>query len=145
MTYVPPPATPVPPAQPAKDSGCLKCGVIGCIVVFILGIGFVGVLSLVVFGAIKSSDPYKESLRRTQNDPRVIAVLGEPVEAGWIVTGHINWENGKGVCNIKYSVHGPNGRAQVHAVAEKEPGRPWQFTEITATPNRGAPIDVLNP
>lgn len=152
MTAVPPPPPPpaasaYSPAQPApakSSSGCLKWGLIGCGVIIVLGAIFVCAIMLIVFGAIKSSHVYKESLRRTRSDSRVIAALGTPIEAGWVVTGTVKSENESGVADINYSVHGPNGRARVHAEASKEAGREWEFSDITVTPRNGPPIDVLH-
>jgi len=149
-TLPPPPPPPIasaaPPQQPASgSSGCVKWLFIGCGVVIALCAAFIAVLVLVVFGAIKHSDVYKESLRRVQNDPRVVAALGSPVEAGIVVTGKVNFEDRAGVANINYAVHGPNGRAEVHVRASKEPDHPWEYSDITVRPRSGPPIDVLQP
>lgn len=152
-TYTPPPPpppvapqSPVQPVQPAKSSGCLKWALVGCGVLVVLFVAFIAVLVLGVFAVIKRSDVYKESLAKVQSDQRVVAALGTPIEAGWVVTGKVNLDNGKGVADINYSVKGPNDKADVHAVASKEPGQGnWDYSEITVTPSRGSPINVLQP
>jgi len=157
MTTMPPPPPPPPagsyqppvaPQQPppAQKSGCLKWTLIGCSVIIVLGAAFVAVITLVVFGAIKSTDAYKQSLAKVQSDARVQTALGSPIKAGWYVTGHVNFENRKGGADIDYPVSGPNGDAKVHVEASKdEPDQPWNFSEIMVTPSNGPPIDVLKP
>jgi len=153
MTTIPPPPPPpaaayqpAPPPQPAKSSGCLKWLLIGCSVVIVLGAAFIAVVVLVVFGAIRSTDAYKQSLARVQSDSRVVAALGSPVKAGWYVTGHVNFENRNGNCDIEYPVSGPKGDAKVHVEASKDqPDQQWDFSDITVTPSNGPPIDVLKP
>lgn len=141
-----PPVAPQQPQPPAKKSGCLKWTLIGCSVIIVLGVAFVAVITLVVFGAIKSTDAYKQSLAKVQSDTRVQTALGTPIKAGWYVTGHVNFENRKGGADIDYPVSGPNGDAKVHVEASKDqPDQPWDFSEITVTPSNGPPIDVLKP
>ena len=48
-----------------------------------------GILAL-VFGAMKSSDPYRHAMARVQTDPAVTAALGTPIQAGWLVQGNLS-------------------------------------------------------
>ena len=139
--YTPP--QPQPPAQ-QKSSGCLKVFLIGCSVLIVLGLAFVAVLVFVVFAAIKKSDVYTQSLAKVRGDQRVVAALGEPIEAGFVVTGSVGTNNGKGTADIKYSVSGPKGKATVHAVAATA-GQGWEYTTLDVTPSTGPPINVLTP
>src|SRR5947209_6970396 len=138
--------TPPQPGQPAqkKSSGCLKIFLIGCSVLIVLGIAFIAVLVFIVFGAIKKSDAYKQALTRVKSDQRVIAVLGEPINDGFWVSGNMNFNNGKGNCDFKFPVSGPKGKATVHAVAATE-GQGWQYETLDVTPANGPPINVLSP
>ena len=138
--------TPPQPGQPAqkKSSGCLKIFLIGCSVLIVLGIAFIAVLVFIVFGAIKKSDAYKQALTRVKSDQRVIAVLGEPINDGFWVSGNMNFNNGKGNCDFKFPVSGPKGKATVHAVATTE-GHGWQYETLDVTPANGPPINVLSP
>ncbi len=145
-TYTPPPPTgPVPPGtQPQKSSGCLKYALIGCgIVVVIIAIVAV-VLVAVVFGAIKSTSAYKGALSRTQNDPRVIALLGTPIRPGFFVTGNIDVKNNSGTANFTFTVTGPKGKAPVHAAATLDENG-WHYSELMVQPHTGPPIDLLKP
>ena len=137
-----PPQPQQPPAQ--KSSGCLKAFLIGCGVLVFLGVAFCAAMVIFVFGAIKRSDVYTEALSRVKADQRVVAVLGEPIEPGFWVSGNVNINNGKGNADFEFPVKGPRGGAKVHAVASTE-GQKWEYTTLVVTPANGSPINVLSP
>ncbi len=139
-SYTPPP----PAAQPAKKSGCLKWGLIGCGSLLVLGAIFCVVIVVVVFGAMKKSDVYQEALKRAQSDPAVTAALGTPIEAGLMVTGSVNVDSSGGHATLDFPISGPKGKGAVHAVATKA-GEKWEYTELTVTPANGAKINLLPP
>lgn len=115
-------------------------GCLGLIVLCLLGIaGIVGI----VFGAMKSSDVYKEALQRAQNHPEVQAALGTPIEAGWIMTGNINVDNSSGTANIRFPISGPKGEAWVHAEAAKDGGA-WRYSTLEVQIEDGAKINLLS-
>ena len=62
----------------------------GCLVPVVICGGFVALLITVVFGAIKSSGAYTESLALVKQHPVAQQLLGDPIEPGFIVTGSIN-------------------------------------------------------
>ena len=138
--------TPPQPGQPAqkKSSGCLKIFLIGCSVLIVLGIAFIAVLVFIVFGAIKKSDAYKQALTRVKSDQRVIAVLGEPIDDGFWVSGNVHVDSSKGTADFVFPVSGPKSKARVHAVAATQM-QSWEFTTLDVTPEHGPPINVLTP
>jgi hypothetical protein len=109
-----------------------------------LGAAFIAAMAIFVFGAIKRSDVYTEALNRVKGDQRVVAVLGEPIEPGFWVSGNVNINNGKGNADFQFPVKGPRGSAKVHAVASTE-GQKWEYTTLVVTPASGPPINVLSP
>ena len=139
MTAQPPAAAPA-----AKKTGCIKWGAIGCGLLAILGAIGIAVVVVIVFGAIKSTDAYKEAKNRAANDPRVIAAIGSPVQAGFLVSGNVNVKNSSGDADISFSVSGPKGKAAVHAVATRSAAG-WRYSELTAKPEGGPIIDLLTP
>ncbi len=137
-----PPVTPQQPGQPSSSSGCLKWGLIGCALIIVLGVLSIVALGAFVLGILKSNNVYKEAKNRVVHDQRVIAALGAPVETGWWVRGTINYKNTRGDADFEFPVHGPKGKATVHAVAEKK-GDQWYFTQLDVTPDTGPPIDLV--
>lgn len=136
------PAQPTAPPAPAKKSGCWKWGAIGCLAIIVIGAIAAGVLVLVLFGAIKSTDVYKGAASRAENDPRVIAALGSPITTGFWVAGNVNVNNSAGNADISFPIHGPNGKGSVHAAATRDSSG-WHYTELTATPANGSPINLM--
>ncbi len=108
--------------------------------VLVLCGGFcIGIFGL-VFGLLKSSDPYQMALQRVQNDPQVIQLLGQPIEeSGWFPTGQLNIENDRGDARFDFDVAGPNGKAHVHTEARRISGR-WGLTRLEVTPEDGQRI-----
>lgn len=133
-----------PPAgpPPAKGGGCWKWGAIGCGLAALLAAIFAIAVVTIVFGAIKSTDAYKEARSRAANDPRVIAAIGSPIEAGFFVSGNVNVQSNRGDADISFSVSGPKGKAAVHAVATRD-ATGWHYSELTAKPQNAAVIDLL--
>lgn len=137
-----PGTTPQQPPQSSKTSSCLGFAAAGCAVLIVIGVVAVVVLLVFVLGIIKRSDAYTGARDRVVSDPRVIARLGSPVAAGWWVRGTVNTRNDRGNADFEFPVHGPKGSATVHAVAERA-GNRWTYTELTATPATGPPIDLM--
>jgi hypothetical protein len=101
----------------------------GCLIPVVLCGGFVALIVAVVFGAIKSSAPYTESLAVVQRHPHAHELLGAPIEPGFFVTGSINVSGSSGDADIAYSVSGPKGSGTVYVVAEKTAGE-WEFKTL---------------
>ena len=95
---------------------------VGCLTPVVACGGFIALILTVVFGAIKSSDPYQQSLARVTADRRVVTALGTPVEPALIVLGNININGSSGNADISYGVSGPKGFGTVYVVATKAAG-----------------------
>jgi len=108
-----------------------------------LGVAFVAVIVLVVFGAMKSTDAYKMALARAKSDPAVIEALGSPITDGWFMMGKTNVQGTAGEADIGIPISGPKGKGTIYAVATKSVGR-WNYTtlevEVNGRPER---IDLL--
>ena len=91
---------------------------------------------IIVFGAIKSTDPYKDALARAKMHPAVI-------KEGFFVSGRTNVNGVAGEANLAIPISGPKGKGTVYVKAAKSLGR-WSYSdlvvEIKATGNR---IDLL--
>lgn len=139
----PPPGTPgVPPQQGFNWSGCLKACGIGCgilLVLFLVGLGGIFVF---VFQVIKSSDVYRGAMQRAQNDPRVVAALGTPIESSWWVMGSVHIDNDGGYANIDIPIHGPKGKGTIDCVADRINDQ-WRYKRLNVIIG-GQTIDLLN-
>src|SRR5262245_45905380 len=97
---------------------------VGCLSPVVVCCGGIGVLLTFVFGAIKSSEPYREAVARAEASPALQAELGQPIQPGFFPTGsiHVGFDapgGQTGRADLSIPVSGPKGTATVRAVAEK--------------------------
>lgn len=97
-----------------------------------------GIISL-IFGAIKSSGPYQHAITRAQSDPAVIAALGEPIRAGWLVQGNINVNGASGDADLAIPLDGPRADGTLYVVAEKRAGE-WRYDTVAVNVEGGQRI-----
>ncbi|HYH06678.1 MAG TPA: cytochrome c oxidase assembly factor Coa1 family protein [Thermoanaerobaculia bacterium] len=124
---------PRPPLWPWLLLGC--GGALAAVVAFVVFI------VSVAFGALRASEPYTTSLERARHDPRVVAALGSPIEAGWMVSGKINIEGGEGFADLDIRIAGAKQKGTIYVVGTKKRGR-WSYDEMTVTPENGPGIDL---
>jgi hypothetical protein len=125
------PAQPYPPYRPSWWNRNWKWFVpLGCLGCCMGAIGIVVAIAIFVLGALKTSDVYKEALRRVEESPRVVAEIGQPVEDGWFVSGSIDVRDSSGEANFVIPLKGPKGAGKVYVVASKRLGQ-WQFSSLT--------------
>ena len=118
---------------------------VGCVTPILLCGGCVTLVLTLVFGVMKSSAAYKDSLAAVQTNVQAQRVLGVPIEPGLIVTGRVETSGGSGSADIAYTVSGPNGSGTVHASAGKAAGQ-WTFSSLVLEiKNTGERIDLLSP
>ena len=117
---------------------------VGCLSIVVIILAFIGIIAAAVFGAIRSTDAYKNALQMARRNPQVIAALGTPIEPGWLVGGNVNVDNDRGSAEIDFPISGPKGKAKVHAEASKESGK-WIYSVLTVHVENGATIDLLHP
>jgi len=102
-------------------AGCLS------IVVMVVAVAAAGLYF--VIGAIKSSDVYREALVKARSNTAVVRELGEPIEAGWRISGTINVSNDSGNADVRIPVSGPKKSGAVYATAIKKQGK-WDFSAL---------------
>lgn len=105
--------------------------------------GIVTAVFSVFVGFMKSSEPYRLALARAQASPAVIAVLGTPVDAGFLVLGNIHQTATAGQAQLEIPLRAPRGSGTLYVVAAKAGGA-WQFEILIVQPT-GSPqrIDLL--
>jgi hypothetical protein len=119
----------------AAPSGCL-------LVVLLAFAGCAGIVAT-IFGAMKSNEAYTGALSRAQSSSAVIAALGEPVEAGWMVSGEWNENGASGDAKLSIPLTGPRGAGTLFLEAEKSAGR-WDYSVLTFVPaSGGETVDLL--
>ncbi|TWU65018.1 Cytochrome oxidase complex assembly protein 1 [Crateriforma conspicua] len=129
--------------KPKSRTGCLLMGLGGgCLGVVLLCGGVMGFGVFSLFTLIKSSDPYQQSLARAQANETLIAELGQPIEAGWMLQGNINLNDDDGDADLTYPISGPNGSATVKVKGSKQDGV-WTYEIMRATVDgSGTQVDL---
>lgn len=92
-------------------------------------VGFVAVVVLGVFGLLKSSTPYAQALAMVQNNEQVKRAIGEPMTAGWLVSGSVQISGSEGNARLLIPISGPKGQAQIVVVATRSNGQ-WTYSEL---------------
>ena len=117
---------------------------VGCLSMLVVGAVVIVLIVTLVFGALKSSDAYKQALAKAATNPTVISELGEPIEAGWVVSGSISVNGSSGEADISIPISGPKKSATVYAVGRKSAGQ-WTFSRLEVEiPNRPVRINLMS-
>jgi hypothetical protein len=95
---------------------------------------------------IQANPVYQQALATVQNDPAAIEALGQPIEQLQfgpipVMQGQVNDSGDTGTADVFFSVAGPNGQAEVHAVGSKANGA-WQTETISVTLPSGELLDL---
>lgn len=99
---------------------------VGCLGTLFGVVAFVAIILVVVFGAIKSSEPVEYAYQTAKRDARVHAVLGQPVEEGFFVSGSVNSNGPTGSADLSLPISGPKHSGTLYVVAHKQAGQ-WQY------------------
>ena len=106
-------------------------------------LGLMRALLGLAFGAFKRSQVYAEAMSRATSDPEVRRELGEPVRAGWWVSGRLSVSGPSGEAKFATPLRGPGGQGMLLAHARKASGR-WVFEVLeVAVEGRIEPIRLL--
>src|SRR5258708_2746686 len=68
--------------------------------VFLLAAILAGGILGIVFGLIKSSEPYQHAVSLVDQDSRLTSILGSPIKPGLFVSGSINLQGSSGKADI---------------------------------------------
>jgi hypothetical protein len=106
---------------------------LGCLTPLVVCGGVVTLIIGLVFGLIKSSEPYREALARAKGNAEVRAALGEPIQEGFFVNGSISTQSVNGVesgeANFSIPISGPKGSAAIQVIASKSAGT-WTYSSM---------------
>ena len=116
---------------------------LGCVGLFVVvGLAVWGFVNLIM-GSLKQSDAYKEALSKVQSSPAAIAALGEPIEAGFFLSGSVEVSGPSGEAELAIPVEGPQGEGTLYLEATKRAGR-WEYALLElAVDGREERIDLL--
>jgi hypothetical protein len=105
-----------------------------------------GCLGAVIFGvtysALKSTGVYTDAVAAATQSPEVREALGEPVSAGFMMTGSVNVNDDGGRADFSVPLQGSKKEGSLKVKAFKR-GGDWSFTTLQVEVPGQGPIDVL--
>ncbi|HEV8486035.1 MAG TPA: cytochrome c oxidase assembly factor Coa1 family protein [Blastocatellia bacterium] len=117
---------------------------VGCLSILAAVAVVIVLIVTLVFGALKSSDVYKQAMAKATANPTVISEIGQPIESGWMVSGSISVTGSSGEADISIPISGPKKSGTLYAVARKSAGE-WKFSRLEVeVPNRPLRINLLS-
>ncbi len=121
----------------------LTCGFFTAVFLLIaVCAAFVFGMMALVFGSLKSSTPYQQALFTVQNNPQAVQTLGEPIKAGFLLSGSINLSGNEGDASLQIPVSGPKGKGTIYVEAEKYDNA-WHYNRLELqVDGRAAPIPL---
>jgi len=105
-------------------AGCVWAVVISVVVLICIGSIFA-----IVFGAIRSSEPFEQAVAEVQSNPQALRALGEPIKVGWFVGGSISVTGASGNADLTIPVSGSTDKGTLYVTAYKSDGV-WRFTRM---------------
>jgi hypothetical protein len=109
----------------------------------LLLICFGAAIFALVFGIMKSSTPYRMALEQARQSTAVAQQIGDPIHAGWFVTGNVQVDGPSGHSEMQIPITGPKGKATLYFVAGKKLGQ-WTFTALQVEfASTGSRINLL--
>ncbi len=115
----------------------------GCLGLIAASLIFVFAILTLVFSILRGSAAFENAMEIAGDHPAVIEATGEPLEAGWLVSGNVNTTGNTGEADLSIPVSGPIGSGQLHVDATKNAGE-WYFNSLTFLDAAGGPpINLL--
>ena len=119
-----------------------KIVALGCGALALIGVLVVVGILVMVTGAVKRSDVYRQAMQQAQESPAAVAALGEPIEAGWWVSGSVQTSGSAGTASLSIPVSGPRGEGKLMGEAVKTADT-WGFTQLRLAVEGSQTIDLL--
>ncbi len=107
-----------------------------------LVVGCIAAIALLINTGFKSSAVYQEAMQAAQSNPRVIAVLGEPIREGFPIMGSIETAGLSGEADLRIPIRGPEGRGMLQASARRQGGVWVYYTLAVYIPSTGEVIHL---
>ncbi len=146
----------IPPDQPwsgapPKRKGWMARNAVWLIIVAVLlvvgvGVTCVGGIIWSAMGALRDHPATVSAMKQAQEDPRVIAILGTPIDVSRLMQAQFSASGGVTTMTVSCPISGPKGSGTLSFAATQTAGGPWTFSQLSVTiRNGGSVIDLLKP
>ncbi len=102
-----------------KIIGFIGCG---CLGVILVGVAVIGLIFWGAGKALKSAEPYRDSIAAVEGNAAAAEALGTPIKPGFMPSGNFNFSNGEGKVDFSIPVSGPKGKGTLRVVGSKPAG-----------------------
>ena len=120
----------------------MGCG--GCLALLAVPAVLVTILFVGIFASLRMSQPCEDALRAARASSELKKAIGEPMSLGWQVSGSMNIDSGKGGAELRMTVGGPRGTAEIEVRGSLADGI-WSYQTLTARPSEGGRVIQLQP
>ena len=101
----------------------------GCLVMFVVFVLGSGVALFNVMDEVIEMSPVEEIVTKAENNPKVITLIGENIEASGFPNGNIAMQNGDGDVDFSIDVRGSKGEGTLYATGIRA-NEKWVFEEL---------------
>ncbi|TVR11636.1 MAG: hypothetical protein EA401_10565 [Planctomycetota bacterium] len=115
---------------------------VGCLGMILLTGGCVVGCGALLISLLTNSAPYSHAVATAEAHPAVVEVLGEPIEAGWLVQGSIETHNQDGEVDLSIPLSGPQGSGRLYVEGRRRKGE-WTYTRLYFRSHDGRRVDLL--
>ena len=113
-----------------RAGGALGFGGCGCgAIIAVLVLAFIAGILALIFGIMRSSEPFQQAVAEVQHNPQAVRALGEPIKIGWFLSGSISTSGDSGEAELSIPVSGPVDKGTLYVEAYKSEDV-WHFTRM---------------
>ena len=143
-----PPLPLLPPLPPGARSRSaprwLIFGCVGGVVLAAAAAAAGGLFLLKTAMDMARGEAYDQAMARLRRHPAAVEALGEPMEAGWFLSGRVQVTGPSGTASLAIPVSGPKQAGTLYVEALKEAGL-WELRRLELAPRNGGRIDLRFP
>jgi hypothetical protein len=89
-------------------------------------------------------EAYEQAMARLRGHAAAVEALGEPIEAGWFLSGTVRETGPSGVASLGIPVSGPRQAGTLYVEAVKDAGL-WELRRLELVVPHGGRIDLKAP
>ncbi len=136
---------------PTAKKRLVKWLIVASASVLVLGGAAAGCFVVRAQSAFHECAPADEALYQVRNHPEAVAVLGEPVEAGYWIQGSLttSFSGSTGSADLWIPLEGPKAKGKAHVVASVKPrgmmAKQWVFEPISLAVEGGPTLTLSVP
>jgi hypothetical protein len=103
---------------------------VGCLLPVLACAGLAGGGLIFAFQMLRQSEPAQAGLKAAAGNEEVRRLLGEPIAAGWLVTGQLRYgANQGGSVNLTLPLRGPKGRGTL-VIQGSRANNAWNYDRM---------------